>query len=229
MHDHRRLDAYIDQWLKTYRSTGRNVFCRTGCANCCTMAVHASFPEAILIAKHLPSAIVSRLAAYLSRLKQNLPEMANVKDYLAIHRNRIRPCPFLSTQDRCEIYQNRPFSCRALLSTRPPAWCAVDFATMDKWDRQAFESSLDPQIVAWPTHYIAATQDFGRTLELRAVQAMKKTRGWALSGNLGVMVWLEYKYRLSARKMIKPSLLKELMQAEGIDSPFLLSLEGNGQ
>lgn len=225
MHAHRRLDDYIDQWLKNYRSEGRNVFCRIGCTNCCSMAVHASFPEAILIAKHLSCEMVSRLTAYLGRLQQNLPEIADVKDYLAIHRNRIQPCPFLSAQDRCEIYQNRPFSCRALLSTRPAAWCAVDFATLDKWDRQAFESSLDQQIVAWPTHYIAATQDFGRSLELRAIQSMKKMRGWALSGNLPVMVWLEYNYRLSRREMVKPSSLKEIMQAEGIDSPYLLSLD----
>ena len=229
MHDHRRLDAYIDQWLKNYHSEGRNVFCRIGCANCCSMAVHASFPEAILIAKHLPNEIVSRLEAYLGRLKETLPEMTKMKDYLAIHRNRIRPCPFLSTQDRCEIYKYRPFSCRALLSTRPPEWCAVDFATLDNWDRQAFESSLDQQIVAWPTHYIAATQDFGHDLEQRAIQTMIKTRGWAISGNLGVMVWLEYKYRLSRREMVKSSSLEELMQAEGIASPFLLSLYGNGQ
>jgi Fe-S-cluster containining protein len=221
---HRQFDKFVDQWLTDYRARGKTVYCRTGCAGCCTLAVHAAFPEAAAIAGHLNQQQTTRLSAYIGRLKQALPTVNDLKSYLKSHRQTIGPCPFLETRKRCSVYPVRPLSCRALLSTRPADWCTVDFSDLDKWDKQAYESSLDRQVVAWPTHFVAATQVFGHALEDQLLETMLEQKGWALTGNLAAMVWLEQKHQLNRRGMMTTPQLRDILTTEGFDHDFLLRL-----
>ena len=226
MRQHRQFDRFVDQWLTDYGALGKTIYCRTGCAGCCLLAVHATFPEAVVIASKLSQLQTTQLSAYISRLKQALSTLSDLKSYLKSHRQSVGPCPFLDGQNNCSIYPVRPLSCRALLSTRPAGWCTVDFSELDRWDKQAYESSLDPQVVAWPTHFVAATQDFGREMEDEWLEAMQRQQGWALSGNLAAMVWLEQKYRLSQRGLAAAQQIREILATERLDQEFLLRISG---
>ena len=193
------------------------------------MAVHATYPEAVAVAGELGEPQLERLSGYIERLKTALPEMTSFKDYLKRHRQALGPCPFLDAQGSCSIYSIRPLSCRALLSTRPAAWCTVDFSTLDHWDKQAYESSLDRQVVAWPTHYVAATQDFGSELENTLLTSMQKENGWALSGNFAVMVWLEKSEQLSRHNRASKQQALDILLASGLNSHLLLNLTANSR
>jgi Fe-S-cluster containining protein len=224
LREHQQFDRFIDQWLADYRALGKTIYCRAGCAGCCLLAVHATFAEAVAIAGQLSQQQGTQLSAYISRLKQTLASNADLKSYLKSHRESIGPCPFLDQQKNCSIYPVRPLACRALLSTRPAGWCTVDFSELDKWDKLTYESSLDRQVVTWPTHFVAATQDFGRELEDRLLEAMRQEQGWSLSGNLSAMVWLEQEYQLSRQGTVTTRQLGDILAAEGFDHEFLLRI-----
>lgn len=224
MRQHRQFDKFVDQWLTDYRALGKTVYCRAGCAGCCGLAVHAAFPEAAAIAGQLDQQQTAQLSAYIDRLKLALSTVIDLKSYLKSHRHTIGPCPFLDAQKSCSIYPVRPLSCRALLSTRPADWCTVDFSNLDKWDKQAYESSLDRQVVSWPTHFVAATQLFGRALEDQLAETMRQQTGWALTGNLAAMVWLEQNYQLSHRGTMTTQHLRNILTTEGFADDFLLRL-----
>lgn len=217
------MDKFVDQWLADYRARGKGIFCRAGCAGCCRLAVHATFPEAASIAGQLSQEQTARLSAYIGRLQRAIATVTDLKSYLQSHRLAVGPCPFLDAQGQCSIYPVRPLSCRALLSTRPAEWCTVDFADLDRWDRQAYEQGLDRQVVAWPTHFVAATQDYGRELENQLLESMSQQQGWALAGNLAAMVWLERRHQLSRRSRLTKQDVRAIRAAEGLGHDFLLS------
>lgn len=188
------------------------------------MAVHATFAEAAALAHHLTDEQEHRLNDYVERLQRTLSQSSSMQQYLRLHRASIGPCPFLNGQSNCEIYPRRPLSCRALLSTRPAAWCSVDLNTLDAWDKEAYEKGLDPQIVAWPTHYVAATQDFGRTLEKGLTQSMENERGWSLSGNFPAMVWLVRHNQLDRHSFSSRPELETLIAASGLNHELIFSI-----
>jgi len=216
--EHDQLDHHIVQWQETYQATGRQVFCRKGCANCCHLAVHATYPESVAAAGLLTAPLSERLADYVKRLLHEAPRLQLMKDYLRQHRRRLGPCPFLNRQGDCAIYDARPLSCRALLSTRPAEWCAVDLSGLDAWDRQAYESGLDLAVVAWPTHYVAATQDVAQRLEGQLLAEMRDKQGWTLAGNFAVMVWLEQNFHLQRIGMSADGVAQVLKQNRLEDS-----------
>jgi Fe-S-cluster containining protein len=222
MKQHDQFDQFASRWIAGYHDTNRTVYCRKGCAGCCHLAVHATWPEAAAIAGELSAKQTLRLAAYIKQLQDALPELSDFKNYLKRHRQAFGPCPFLDRTGTCSIYPLRPLSCRALLSTRPAAWCTVDFSELDQWDKQAYESGLDRQVVSWPTHYVAATQDFGRKLESNLLQKMLEQYGWTLSGNFAVMVWLELNCHLSAHQIESTAQFQGLLAAQRLDSHLLL-------
>jgi hypothetical protein len=188
------------------------------------MAVHATFAEAAALAHHLTDEQEQRLNDYVERLKKTVLQTANMQQYLRLHREAIGPCPFLDSRNNCEIYPHRPLSCRALLSTRPAAWCSVDFNALDAWDKQSYEKGLDPQIVAWPTHYVAATQDFGRELEKTLNQSMKKNQGWSLYGNFPAMIWLVQQDQLDHRSFASRAELETFFAASGLNHEAIFSI-----
>jgi len=219
-----RFDHFAGLWLAAYRKTGRSIYCRDGCAGCCKLAVHATWPEAAAIVGRLSEWQIKSLNDYVRVLQKVSPEFSDLKSYLKRHRDELGHCSFLDAQGSCSIYPMRPLSCRALLSTRPSAWCTVDISELTDWDKRAFESSLDRQIVAWPTHYVAATRDLGRDLESSLLGAMLRKRGWALSGNFAVMAWLALNSRLSSADRFTKNQLQDLLVTHQLDNPLLLRL-----
>ncbi|MBW2451651.1 MAG: hypothetical protein JRE16_03620 [Deltaproteobacteria bacterium] len=165
------------------------------------MAVHATLDEAVGIARRLTEDQSRRLAEYVDGLKEVLACGVQFRDYLRWHPQRVGHCPFLSEASTCGIYAQRPLSCRALLSTRPAAWCATDLAALDDWDRELYRQSLDPEFVAWPSHFIAATQTYARDLEAHLLARQKSRYGWSLSGNFPLLVWLEREHQVSHRPL----------------------------
>ena len=223
---HDQFDQFAREWLANYRESGRIIYCREGCAGCCHMAVHAAWPVAVAVARLLSVRQLAALDGYVERLQRALPEMTDLKSYLKGHRQSLGPCPFLDAAGACSIYASRPLACRSLLSTRAAAWCTVDFAELDRWDKQAYASSLDRQVVAWPTHYVAATQDFGRELEGTLLEMMQLKQGWGLSGNFAVMVWAQRKCRLAGQASSDQQKLRAFLATYGLDNSLLLHFTG---
>lgn len=223
MKEHHQFEKFSEAWLSSYQDSGKQIYCHEGCSGCCHLAVHATFPEAVAVASQLSASQSAELTNYVEHIKKAHKSWGNLKNYLKEHRQTLGPCPFLSKAGSCTIYQFRPLACRALLSTRPPAWCTVDFSELDTWDKQAYESSLDLQIVAWPTHYVAATQDFGQELEETLLESMQQEKGWALSGNFAIMVWLEQHCHLS--KVTNKDEFFTLLKANKLDSELLLDFK----
>lgn len=185
------LDKRIAEWMVGYASSGKTLFCRSGCQNCCSLFVHTTLAEATAIAAILSPEQAAALDCYITRQHQALQDVTDLKTCLARHRNVIGPCPFLDATGKCGIYRQRPLSCRALLSTRPKEWCAVDFSELSSLDKQLYLASLDREVVNFPVHYVAATQEFASHLELELMHAMFRGFGVALTGNLPFLVHLE--------------------------------------
>jgi Fe-S-cluster containining protein len=222
-------EQFTRKWLENYQASGKVIYCRDGCAGCCHLTVHATYPEAVAVANTLTGQQSKNLAEYIARLKVLLPQLTDLRSYLKIHRQSLGPCPFLDERGACSIYPIRPLSCRALLSTRPAAWCTVDFSELSHWDKQAYENSLDLQVVAWPTHYVAATQSFGRELEDRLLETMCKGQGWSLSGNFPVMVWLEQKCRPNRQEIVTEDQVREFLVTNELNNSLLLNLTTGNQ
>lgn len=221
--EHQQFASFFAAWFNSYRESGKPLYCREGCSGCCHLAVHATFPEAVAVAAELSAWQTTELNAYVERIKKAHKDWGDLKSYLKEHKNKLGPCPFLNQQSCCSIYPLRPLACRALLSTRPAVWCTVDFSELDNWDKQAYENGLDRQIVAWPTHFVAATQDFGQKLENSQLEAMTHEKGWSLSGNFAIMVWLEKNCHLS--QVTNRDEFLELMITSELDSNLLLDFK----
>jgi Fe-S-cluster containining protein len=225
----RQQQALFDEKVRAatedFTAGGGRIYCRRGCRNCCTMAVHCNFTEALTAADALNSEHAAALRRHVARLRQHLEGVSSLKEYLRLHRQKIGGCPFLDAEGACGIYPARPFACRSLLSTRPADWCAVDFAELHPAEKQAFLSSLDPALVAWPTHYLASPREFARTMEAEAARGMLDNFGWALSGNLTFLVWMEHEYQLSAVAAREPESALALLEEEGLNLPFLVDLQ----
>lgn len=193
---HLHFDEFTRVWLGLLNGKTATIHCGKGCSGCCSLAVHTSFPEAATVGATLTIPQQQRLSGYIERLIAKQPELTDMKSYLRRHREEIGPCPFLDNEGSCGVYAVRPLTCRALLSTRPAEWCSVDFTALDEWDRQAYEAGLNRQIVAWPTHYVAATQEMARQRESDLLVSMQQKCGWSLAGNFPLLAWLAHPERL---------------------------------
>ncbi len=222
----RQLDQQTDLLCQT-ENTQFQLFCTKGCSNCCTLAVNCSFVEAVAIANNLSADQRQALTAKLPLLRQISQQAENLKEFLRQFRAQLGGCPFLAVEDgSCSIYPLRPLSCRALLSTRNSSWCAVDFADLHPQEKEAFLSSLNPEIVAFPTHYLATSQELGLELESVSMVAMRDTFSVALSGNLIYQVWLETEFQLSKVLAQGFAATRQFIEERKLDLPFLLQLQG---
>ncbi|BCR04714.1 zinc/iron-chelating domain-containing protein [Desulfuromonas versatilis] len=222
---HGQFDQSCREWLGRYSDAGGRIWCARGCRGCCNLAVNATFSEALLAAEVLTAAQDASLGEHVERLRQMLPEAGDLKSYLRLHRRKVGFCPFLTEDGACGIYASRPFSCRSLLSTRNSDWCAVDFGDLHPLEKQAFLSGLDREVVAYPTHYVAATQGLGAQMEAEATRRMLETFGVALTGNFAVLVYLEKKHGLSRVVADGAGRVEELLAEAGMEHPFLVSLK----
>lgn len=204
------------------------IYCQPGCGSCCSLAVNCSFPEALAISRQLTSDLRGRLYGKISTLKEISQQAGDLKEYLRLFRRSLGGCAFLAEDGCCSIYSFRPFSCRALLSTRNSSWCAIDITSLHPLEKEAFLSSLDPQVVAFPTHYLAASQELGMELEAQSLVAMRDCFGVAISGSLIYQVWLELEHNLSEKVFAGASVVQSYLEQHRLGLPFLLQLQGQG-
>lgn len=221
---HIDLDEAVRTWVSEYASRGGRVFCGRGCRNCCSLAVSTTFVEAQMIAEFLSPHQVERLNAHVGALLENLPQVTDLKSFLHMHRKQLGYCPFLDSDGICCIYDLRPLACRALLSTRPAEWCAVDFGEVSPFEKQLFMDSLDRRVVAYPTHYAGGPQESARGLEDALCRQTQQHFGFCLNGNLPFLVWLEREFNLSGYFPQGMAAVGDFLKSKGMLSEFLVQL-----
>jgi len=221
---HERFDRDLAHLLAALPGPGLRIHCAAGCSGCCTLNVNATLPEAAVVAASLAEPQWARVDSYLSRLRAALAEAPSFKEFLRRHRSLAGPCPFLGDDGHCTIYPQRPLACRALLSSRDRDWCAIDFSTLHPGERQAFMSSLDPALVAFPTHYLAAPQDLARSLEEELETEAIRCCGYSLTGNLPLLVRLCGQAQQAGALPPERPLLQRLLAVSGLAHPFLVTL-----
>ncbi len=110
----RQLFKQIDNAVNTVSSQFPNAFkCRKGCSDCCNAAFDISFAEARLIKKSFLILGRKTRKQILKRAKaaQRLWEETVEKAPDSISTVRI-PCPLLSKDEECLLYEVRPVNCR---------------------------------------------------------------------------------------------------------------------
>lgn len=219
------FDGRIARRLAEYEGRGGRIFCGRGCRACCTLTVDCGFGEALLVVEALSDAQGLVLDGYVARLRELLPTVTDFKSYLRMQRQELGECPFLDREGACAFYEARPFACRALFSTRPADWCGVDFGELPAIEKQLFMASLDRAVVDFPTHYLAEPRDLAREVEGAGLLAMERAFGFSLAGNLPYLVWLEKQYGLSQKCAEGYAAVTALLEAEGLNLPFVLHLD----
>lgn len=215
------LEMLVRSWVDDYRAGGGSIHCGKGCRNCCSLAVHTGFAEALAVARRLDEAQAEKVANYARRLRDLVKNVRELPHYLRLHR-QMGSCPLLDDQGTCGVYPVRPLTCRALISTRESVWCGADFSALAPQEREAFLSGLDRKVVAFPSHYVATLQESGKELEEAASQNMRLHFGFALYGNLGVMAHLISK-GLAEACQEGPGQAARFVAQEGFDNPLLLT------
>ena len=128
---HQTYDRYVETVLKV---EGRKITCKSKCAACCShyvtsvepfeiLAIHLrirnseQYPD-VLFASH---ARVSKFEQLLK--KEGVDDEAEDR---ALYRYFLRgaPCPFLSKDGDCGIYESRPMACRMFFSESAPRYCS---------------------------------------------------------------------------------------------------------
>lgn len=185
------LDRIIAAWQQEYAAAGKRIFCAPGCSSCCTLFVQATLAEALIVAEKLDAGQLTTLGTYVLRQRQCLASEDDFLTVLRKQRTMIGPCPFLYPSGCCSIYAQRPLACRALLSTKFPEWCSVDFQSLDPLEKRLYLQSLDRSVVAFPVHYVATTQNAAKDAEARILEQMRALPGnAAMSGNFPLLVYL---------------------------------------
>ncbi len=104
--------------------------CRPGCTTCCSVNVSITSLEAVYLKKHVSLAnqqLRKRIAAVqlrphfipsltTNRLARHCLQQQDPPEEQGIHAPG--QCPLLSSTGLCHVYANRPFACRAMLSTK---------------------------------------------------------------------------------------------------------------
>jgi hypothetical protein len=224
--EHSHFDEEVRAWLDGYTRSGGRVFCDKGCRECCNLAVNCTFTEALCIAETLSEVHVARVREHAGLLRRHIHEAEDLKDYLRMHRQKIGFCPFLEEDGSCGVYEERPFSCRSLLATQESLWCGADFTRLSSEEKRAFIERLDPSVVSFPMHYVAASQERGQELEFRSARRMTEQLGFSFYGSLPFLVFLERELQLSGAMLEGYEATVLLLERAGLRLPFLITFDG---
>jgi len=216
------LDQICAAWSSEYHQRGGTIYCGKGCSGCCSLVVNCTLSEAILIASNLSPHQTEQLQSLVAPLKSMADQADNLKEWLSSYRQQATLCPFLDQTGACGIYQVRPLSCRSLLATKEPLWCATDFTALSSKEKQIFMESLDQSAVAFPTHYAATPQEIGRELEEAALRQMETVYGFALIGSLPWLAWLELEHTISSRLPDGRQAVQDYLENQGLLNQFLV-------
>jgi Fe-S-cluster containining protein len=218
------LEMFVRSWTDDYGSSGGTIFCGKGCRNCCSLAVHTGFAEALAVARRLDDSQAAAVEAYATRLRHLVEGISELPQYLRLHRREMGFCPLLNDAGECSVYSARPLTCRSLISTKESRWCGIDFSQVPQAERQAFVSSLDRKVVAYPSQYVAVLQESGKELEEAGAKSMRNLLGFALYGNLGVLVHLIRNHALAKASLEGRTQAEDLIAGIGFAHPLLLTL-----
>jgi Fe-S-cluster containining protein len=124
-----RYDNYISALLATGAET---VSCSRACSHCCSHYVTSVEPYELLFlhgkiraAASYPNRLIAfhrRASAFREIMRGDTSDLAEDK---ALYKYYLRdmPCPFLSAQGTCGVYESRPISCRMFFSLSHPSLC----------------------------------------------------------------------------------------------------------
>ncbi|MFO7766205.1 MAG: YkgJ family cysteine cluster protein [Pelovirga sp.] len=223
------LDNDIIAIRKEYQDTGNTVYCRKSCGHCCSLAVNCSYPEAVVLAGSLTARQQDLVLAQVPLLAQLCRAAPDMKAFLQSYRHQAGSCPLIDSEDCCSCYSERPLSCRALLSTRPEAWCGIDFTTLHPLEKQAFLSSLNPDIVAYPSHYLARPLELAATLEKALDEKFSAPAGVKISGNMVWLLGLELNSQVSKRLQQQEEGIIDWLLQQQERYPYLIQVTAIGQ
>ncbi|HJV34829.1 YkgJ family cysteine cluster protein [Geomonas sp.] len=218
------LEMFARSWVSDYRSSGGTVFCGKGCSNCCSLAVHTGFAEALAVARQLDDSQAEAVEAYAIKLRDLVQGVTELPEYLRLHRQQMGFCPLLNESGACSVYPVRPLSCRSLISTKESIWCGADFSQIAAAQRDAFIASLDRKVVAFPSHYVAVLQESGKELEETCAKRMRALFGFALYGNLGVLIHLIRSHGLDVACCSGAAACAEALVKSGFNHPLLVTI-----
>ena len=107
----RKLQAIYACFENEVRQYRRDAVCGLGCSFCCIAMgnVDITTLEGLIILEYLQTMPDHESAALKSRIAANK---------LAKEKGGKPPCPFQNDHGACQIYEDRPFSCRQLYSLR---------------------------------------------------------------------------------------------------------------
>ncbi len=113
-------DASLAAFL---RRNGRTPPCKPGCAACCELLALITWPEAIVLAERLGRRrLVERfLPALIDQAKACCFDTIDPGSYFM---RRIR-CAFLTDDQLCAVYSDRPFPCRFHVVFGPAETCGI--------------------------------------------------------------------------------------------------------
>ena len=219
-----QLDQDILELRQTHQQQGGTIYCRQGCGNCCTLAVNCSYPEAALLATTLTDRQRHQILVKLPLLKQLCQAATGLKSFLQSYRDQFGGCPLLDAKANCSSYDSRPLSCRALLSTRPEAWCGIDFSTLHPLEKQAFLSSLDAAVVAYPSHYLAGPLERAAALERSLADEYAAQYQVHISGNMIWLLGLELNSQVGERLARKNDEILDWLLEQQKQYPYLMQV-----
>lgn len=117
---HRAVDVEVAiQRAKPDANTAQ-IRCGTGCAHCCRQVVACSPPEAALL---LEAAERSGIAIDYDRLHRQAGRDERTWQEQPV---QDRDCVFLGPDGLCQVYDQRPASCRKYFSITPPELCNIE-------------------------------------------------------------------------------------------------------
>lgn len=218
------LEMLARSWVSDYRASGGSIFCAKGCRNCCSLAVHTGFAEALAIASYLDDTLRQAVSAYATKLKVLVAGVSALPEYLRLHRREMGSCPLLDASGSCSVYPVRPLTCRSLISTKESCWCGTDFATVSASDRDGYLATLDRKVVNYPSHYVAVLQESAQELEDVENRRMRELFGFSLYGNLGVLLELICQHRLAEACLEERATVEAVIAAAGFQHPLLLTV-----
>lgn len=218
------MEHYCSLAIDDCISGGGCIHCVPGCSSCCTLAVNCTGPEALAIGKMLNEQQLHALDEYIYRFRHGIESVVDFKSYLSLHRSGLGNCPFLA-EGLCSIYSVRPVSCRSLLSTRESFWCGADFSLLDRETKDLFIQSLDRSRVAFPMHYLAATQQAGQFCEDQISIQMMHTFHLSLSGSMPALVYLFARCRLLEAVDEGVDAVMAVVRGSGLENPLILQIE----
>lgn len=115
---HQNVDQAIERALK--EPLGQTVTCRKGCAFCCYIFVSSTDDEAALIAKTVREKKIpidmERLERQAQYTESDWPTMSQ----------EMRRCPMLGPDNMCQVYEQRPSTCRSHYVVSDPKECDVE-------------------------------------------------------------------------------------------------------